>query len=175
DFANSPFYVNKQLSEWQTGAAPRRAGVSSFGIGGTNAHVILEEAPRPESTGSARPPQLLVLSAKTSSALEAATTNLVEHLKQQPDLNLADVAYTLQMGRKAFPHRRMLVCQNLAEAVSALETRAPGRVATAFGETKERRVAFMFSGQGAQYVEMARELYQLEPTFGQEVDHCAAL
>ncbi len=175
DFANSPFYVNTQLAEWRTGGWPRRAGVSSFGIGGTNAHVVLEEAPPLESTGPASSQQLLVLSAKTSSALETATTNLVEHLKQQPDLNLADVAYTLQVGRKAFPHRRILVCQNLAEAVSALETRAPGRVATAFGETKERPVAFMFSGQGAQYVEMARELYQFEPTFRQQVEHCSEL
>jgi len=102
DFANSPFYVNTTLSEWKTNGA----GVSSFGIGGTNAHVILEEAPTPEPSGQSRPWQLLVLSAKTASALESATANLAKYLAQHPDINLADVAYTLSKGRQAFNQRR---------------------------------------------------------------------
>ncbi|MHC5722047.1 MAG: CurL C-terminal domain-containing protein, partial [Nostoc sp.] len=94
-----------QLSDWQINATPRRAGVSSFGIGGTNAHVILEEAPvvAPSNT-SCRPWQLLLFSAKTSTALETITDNLVAHLQQYPDINLPDVAHTLQVGRRAFDH-----------------------------------------------------------------------
>src|SRR5205085_7089269 len=102
DFANSPFYVNTTLSEWKTNGIPRRAGVSSFGIGGTNAHVILEEAPVVEASSSSRPWQLLLLSAKTNSALECATTNLADYFQQHPDITLPDVAYTLQVGRRAF-------------------------------------------------------------------------
>ena len=97
DFANSPFYVNTKLSEWKAGKTPRRAGVSSFGIGGTNAHVVLEEAPTIEKSGKSRPSQLLVLSAKTSSALDSATVNLREYLKQHPEENIADVALRLKL------------------------------------------------------------------------------
>ncbi|HEW97759.1 MAG: hypothetical protein DRR16_17350, partial [Candidatus Parabeggiatoa sp. nov. 3] len=152
DFANSPFYVNTTLSEWKTNGTPRRAGVSSFGIGGTNAHVILEEAPTPEPSGQSRPWQLLVLSAKTASALESATANLAKYLAQHPDINLADVAYTLSKGRQAFNQRRMLICQNLDEATTALRTLEPTSVLTHSQALKERPVVFMFSGQGAQYV-----------------------
>jgi acyl transferase domain-containing protein len=107
DLENSPFYVNSTLSEWKNnGHTPRRAGVSSFGIGGTNAHVVLEEAPVIKNLGNSRPWQLLVLSAKTDSALETTTTNLAAHLKRHSDLNIADVAYTLQIGRKGFNHRK---------------------------------------------------------------------
>lgn len=191
DFANSPFYVNNTLSEWKANGIPRRAGVSSFGIGGTNAHVILEEAPPvgDQSVGQAsrlsaraagaieqgRRCQMLVLSAKTSSALETATANLAAYLKQHPELNLADVAYTLQVGRRAFNHRRMLVCQNLDDAVKALETLEPQRVLTQFQEPCSRSVVFMFPGQGAQYVNMARELYQTELTFRDQLDCCSEL
>ena len=170
DFANSPFYVNTKLSAWKTNGSPRRAGVSSFGVGGTNAHVVLEEAPTVESSGPSRPWQLLVLSAKTSSALETETANLTQHLHSE--LNLADVAYTLNLGRKAFNHRRMLVCQDIEDAKTALSILEPKRVLTQFQEPRERPVVFMFSGQGAQYVNMAQELYQSEPTFTEQVDIC---
>lgn len=173
DFANSPFYVNSKLSEWKTDGTPRRAGVSSFGIGGTNAHVILEQAPPQETSGQSRPWQLLLISAKTNSALDTATANLVEHIKQHPDLNLADIAYTLSIGRKAFNHRRMLVCQGLNDAWATLSSPDTKRVFTQFHELGERPVAFMFTGQGSQYVNMARELYQVEPTFQEAVDACA--
>src|SRR5437667_3667525 len=113
DFAGSPFYVNDKLRDWKTRPTPRRAGVSSFGIGGTNAHVVLEEAPAVEPSSPSRRWQLLLLSAKTESALDAATANLAEHLKKNPENNLADVAFTLQVGRKPFGHRRMVVCQNV--------------------------------------------------------------
>lgn len=173
DFANSPFYVNAKLSQWKANGAPRRAGVSSFGIGGTNAHVILEEAPTVKLSGKSRPWQLLLLSAKTSSALETATANLTQHLHS--DLKLADVAYTLSLGRRAFNHRRMLVCQDIEQAKNALNTLEAKRVFTQFQEPGERPVVFMFSGQGAQYVNMAQELYQREPTFAEQVDICCEL
>lgn len=172
DFANSPFYVNSVLSEWKANGTPRRAGVSSFGIGGTNAHVILEEAPTLEPSGPSRSWQLLLLSAKTDTALETATANLAEYLKQHPDLNLADVAYTLQVGRRAFDHRRIVVCQNFDDAVQTLSPPNPQRVLTHYQKSCHRPVVFMFSGQGAQYVNMARELYQSEPTFTLAVDRC---
>ncbi|HAX74861.1 MAG TPA: polyketide synthase, partial [Cyanobacteria bacterium UBA11372] len=174
DFANSPFFVNTTLRQWQANGTPRRAGVTSLGFGGTNAHAVLEEAPVIEQE-QGRKYQLLVLAAKTDSALEAATKNLAAHLKQHPDLNLADVAYTLQVGRRGFDRRRMLVCRDLADAVTALETLDPKRIVTQLQEPKERSVAFMFSGQGSQYVNMALELYELEPTFREQIDLCAEI
>jgi acyl transferase domain-containing protein len=173
DFQNSPFYVNTRLSEWNAGQTPRRACVSSFGMGGTNAHVVLEEPPPVQPSGPSRPWHLLVLSAKTDSALETLTSNLVDHLKRHRDLNLADVAYTLQVGRKHFSHRRMLVCQDPDEALQALERRDPQRVFTARQESSDRPVAFLFPGQGAQYVNMGLELYQVEPAFREQIDFCS--
>jgi len=175
DFRDSPFFVNNKLLKWKAGKTPRRAGVSSFGIGGTNAHVVLEEAPRVENSGRSRPWKLLTLSAKTSPALEIATDNLVKHLKQHPDINLADVAYTLHVGRRAFSHRRVLVCQDIDDTVSALETRNPKRVLTGVQEYNDRPVVFMFPGQGAQYVNMGLELYKVEPTFHEHVEQCAEI
>ncbi|AFY89108.1 type I polyketide synthase [Chroococcidiopsis thermalis] len=177
--ASSPFYVNNHLSEWKANGTPRRAGVSSFGVGGTNAHAILEEAPvmsRQQEQG--RKYQLLVLSAKTDSALEAATVNLVDRLKQHPDLNLADVAYTLQVGRKAFDRRRVGVVKDLDDAIKVLELNDPQRVFTKSQASKDRNirkehpVVFMFTGQGSQYPNMTRELYDNEPTFREQIDRC---
>lgn len=172
DFADSPFYVVDKLSEWKTDALPRRAGVSSFGIGGTNAHVVLEESPPAGRGGKSRRRQLLLISAKTSSALEAATSRLREYLENNPQTDLADVAYTLQIGRREFEQRRMLVCQDAADAVSALELLDPRRVVPGLQEPKPRPVAFLFPGQGAQYVEMGRELYESEAVFRTQVDRC---
>ncbi|MBW4636668.1 MAG: SDR family NAD(P)-dependent oxidoreductase [Gloeocapsa sp. UFS-A4-WI-NPMV-4B04] len=173
DFANSPFYVNTKLAEW-TGCTPRRAGVSSLGIGGTNAHVILEEAPTIPESSPSRPWQLLVLSAKTQSALETATQNLAQHLKQHPQLNLADVAYTLQVGRREFNHRRVLVCQGIEDAIKQLQ-RDDHWISTQLQEPGDRSIVFMFPGQGAQYADMGRELYQTEPIFQEQVDRCSHL
>jgi acyl transferase domain-containing protein/acyl carrier protein len=173
DFTNSPFYVNNALSEWKTNGIPRRAGVSSFGFGGTNAHVILEEAPVIKSSSPSRPWQLLLLSTKTSTALETATENLANHLQEHPDLNLADVAHTLQVGRWTLNHRRMVVCQNQEDAIEAL--RDPQRALTHYQEPCNRPVVFMFSGQGSQYVNMGRELYESETVFREQVDYCCEL
>ncbi|HEY9849780.1 MAG TPA: SDR family NAD(P)-dependent oxidoreductase [Leptolyngbyaceae cyanobacterium] len=179
DFANSPFYVNNTLSEWKA-PSPRYAGVSSFGIGGTNAHVILEEAPnletgRKDSRLQKRQYQLLVLSAKTNSALETATGNLAAYLKQNPNVNLADVAYTLQVGRCAFDYRRVVVCQDVNDGVQALLSLDPQRVFKQFHESGEGSIVFMFPGQGSQYVGMGRELYETESVFREEVDRCCEL
>jgi acyl transferase domain-containing protein/acyl carrier protein len=173
DFANSPFYVNTTLSEWKTNGIPRRAGVSSFGIGGTNAHVILEEAPVVEASSSSRPWQLLLLSAKTNSALECATTNLADYFQQHPDITLPDVAHTLQVGRRAFDHRRMLVCHDIDDALKVLTSQDAQRIFTYYRKPSHCPVIFMFSGQGAQYVNMAQELYEVEATFKQHIDTCA--
>ena len=176
DFANSPFYVNTKLSEWKSGDGnPRRAGVSSFGIGGTNAHVVLEEAPEPEPSASIGSWQLLPLSARTSAALDAATVNLHAHLKEHPALDLSDAAHTLQVGRKKFNHRRVVVCRDVEDAVRALDTLDAKHVFTSLQEPRERPVVFMFPGQGAQYVRMGLELYRAESVFREQIDICSEM
>ncbi|MFL6284302.1 MAG: SDR family NAD(P)-dependent oxidoreductase [Pyrinomonadaceae bacterium] len=174
DFANSPFYVNAELRPWETQGTPRRAGVSSFGIGGTNAHVVLEEAPDRENSGPSRMWQLLTVSARTAASLEQATVNLSEHLRRNKDAKLADVAYTLHKGRKRFGQRRVVLCRDAEEAAAALRANDRTKVFTAVSaEERERPVAFMFTGQGSQYAGMARELYNEELLFSEYVDYCA--
>jgi phthiocerol/phenolphthiocerol synthesis type-I polyketide synthase E len=175
DFAGGPFFVNAELKRWEMDGAPRRAGVSSFGIGGTNAHVIVEEPPeRPEPRESS-PWQLLLLSARTEPALERMTDNLAGYLQANPGANLADVCHTLQVGRKTFDYRRALVCRDAADAWGALAARDATRVSTRFEKPRAREVVFMFSGQGAQRVGMGRGLYEREPEFRAHVDRCAEL
>src|SRR5881396_1072665 len=172
DFVNSPFYVNTKLQEWRSEGGPRRAGVSSFGIGGTNAHMVMEEAPEREPSGASRRLQLLTISAKTSTALQAATVNLGEHLKRNEEEKLADVAYTQAVGRTGYRHRRVVVCETREEAQAALEGRAGQQVFSGVTEG-ERGVAFLFPGQGTQYVGMGRELYEREEVYRREVERCA--
>jgi acyl transferase domain-containing protein/acyl carrier protein len=174
DFANSPFYVNTKLREWTSDGTPRRAAVNSFGIGGTNAHVILEEAPPVAESGVARPWQVLVLSAKTSTALEAATDQVVSYCRQHPEHKLADIAYTYQIGRQSFSHRRVLVCRDSEDMVHALETRDPKRVMSAV-QSVDPHLAFMCAGVGDHYLHMGRGLYEDEPVFRTHVDRCAEL
>jgi len=174
DFDNTPFYVNARLREWTVPeGVPRRAGVSAFGLGGTNAHVILEEAAAVEPSGDSRPWQLLVLSAKTTSALEATTANLVQHLRTNEQHGLADIAYTLALGRRSFEQRRALVCRNADDAAAALETQNPERVFSGRHASGECPVVFMFPGLGDHYVNMGRGLYQTEPSFREQVDLCS--
>ncbi len=169
---DSPFYVNTTLTEWKTNGNPRRAGVSAFGIGGTNAHVILEEAPALKFSPASRTHKLLLLSARTESALEMATTNLRTYLDQHAEANLADIAYTLQVGRKTFEHRRILVCRDREEALKALETLDATRVASSTQSMPERPVAFLFPGVGESYVGVTQQVYAQEPTFRETVDRC---
>jgi len=180
DFAASPFYVNTDLAPWPASPenTPRRAGVSSFGFGGTNAHVVLEEAPAPRPGDPDRPWQLLVLSAKSRTALDTATANLASFLAETHDAelsNLSDIAWTLQAGRGAFEHRRALACRGTADAVAVLRSRDATRLLTGVYEGEERQVCFLFPGQGAQHPGMARALYRSEPVFRAEVDRCADL
>jgi phthiocerol/phenolphthiocerol synthesis type-I polyketide synthase E len=161
------------LTPWQPIDGRRIAGVSSFGWSGTNVHVVLEEAPTSSSTEPIRPYQLLCLSARTSSALDVATTNLQLYLQEHPHLNLADVAYTLQVGRRSFKHRRVLVCQELEDALSGLGT--PARLLNGAQAMQERQIVFMFPGIGDHYENMTRDLYELEPVFRKTVDHCCDL
>ncbi|HSK75059.1 MAG TPA: amino acid adenylation domain-containing protein [Thermoanaerobaculia bacterium] len=171
-FAGSPFRVNDRLSPWPDDGGPRRAGVSSLGQGGTNAHVVLEEAPAREPSGPSRPWQLLVLSARTATALEAATGNLAAWLKKNPDASLADTAFTLQVGRRAFAHRRAVVCRDVDEARRILEERDPRRLLAGAQDGGRRPVAFLLAGVGDHYPGMARGLYETEPVFRAALDRC---
>jgi acyl transferase domain-containing protein len=172
DFASSPFYVNARTTDWNVDPGiPRRAGVSSFGIGGTNAHVVLEEPPAARSSTQDRPYSILVCSAKTEHALAAATDRLAEHLRRVPDADIRDAAYTLQVGRKAFEYRRSFVVADRDSAITAL-TQMSAKPAIVDKSRGEPTVAFMFSGQGSQYAGMAAELYRYEATFREDVDRC---
>ena len=159
DFTSSPFFVADRLIPWRTDGHPRRAGVSSFGIGGTNAHVILEEAPAPRRSGPSRPWQLLTFSARSGAAAEAAAARLADHLPTHPDLPLADVAVTLREGRRAFPHRRIAIVREGEDVPAILRGATPERLAAGIVEGGSRSVAFLFPGLGDHYPNMARGLY----------------
>ncbi len=185
DFAAAPVYVNAALAPWPggpSGAVPRRAGVNSFGLGGTNAHVVLEQAPAPQPAVRTRPWQLLTLSARTPDALAAAggrmAAHLADHLADHPGLDLGDAAYTLATGRRTFDVRQALVCRDPADAAACLAAGDPVRLLTSpetAGSWPEsgRPVAFVFPGQGAQHVGMGRDLYESEPVFREEIDRAA--
>jgi phthiocerol/phenolphthiocerol synthesis type-I polyketide synthase E len=172
---SSPFFVSAELRPWTTDGHPRRAGVSSFGMGGTNAHIILEEAPRSADSGPSRPWQLLPVSARSPKALDAATDRLADHLAAHPDLPLADAAFTLREGRRAFAWRRAVVVREGEDAGKLLRERAPERTVAGLAEGGSRSVAFLFPGLGDHYPNMARGLYEAEPAFRAEVDRCAEI
>lgn len=173
DFSQGPFVVNTALTEWPADpSGPRRAGVSSFGVGGTNVHAALQEAPVLAPTGTSRRGHLLMISAKTSTALETATINLGQYLTAHPACDLADVAYTLQVGRSAMSERCALYCRDREEALQVLATRDPERLFTA--TAKSAAVAFLLLGRGSRGPDLARAMYQDEPTFRRHLDACAA-
>ena len=190
--SESPFVVNAALSEWNSvGGAPLRAGVSSFGIGGTNAHVVLEEAPVCVESEASAVPALLVVSARSTAALDKAWTRLGEHLASHPQQqSLSDVAYTLQVGRRQFSHRRALLCSDITHTVPMLRAgepegetrdkagtraRRPARQLSAVWEGTPRPVAFLFPGQGSQHINMGVGLYRTDTLFRSTVDECAEL
>lgn len=173
EIGGSPFYVNNKLSEWTVSGAPRRAGVTALGIGGTNAHVVLEEAPKASVARQAKPYQVLVVSAKTEAAADAAFANLAAHLQEHPELDLGDVAYTSQLGRQAFAHRRAIAVESSATGVAALAGLDRKKLASGSAGRTAPGVVFLFTGQGSQYVNMGRELYECEPVFREALDLCA--
>ncbi|SEN38292.1 amino acid adenylation domain-containing protein [Luteibacter sp. UNCMF331Sha3.1] len=172
NLAASPFVVNDTLRPWQTSGGPLRAGVSSFGVGGTNAHVVLEEAPERVPSDAASGAQLLLLSARTPTALGDAAARLADHLAAHPDGNLADTAWTLARGRKAFTQRSHVVALSASDAVTKLRDIAAAAMCRACVDPAPG-IVFLFPGQGSQYAGMGRELHATEPVFRAALDEVA--
>lgn len=171
---SSPFTASAQGATWSSDGAPRRAGVSSFGIGGTNAHVVLEETPPVAPRAPNRNAYLFVLSAKTSDALNRMTADLADFLEANESQSLSDVEWTLQAGRQAFSHRCAVVADSQAQAVERLR-RPDHLLATSEYKGNPRPVGFLFSGQGSQYAGMGRGLYDAQRVFREAIDRCAEL
>lgn len=179
DFTNSPFYVNTKLSEWKTEKTYRRAGVSSFGIGGTNAHVILEEAPETIPIGGdiERPQHILTLSARSEKALQDLAQCYKEFLASEKQIPLADVCFTANTGRARFNHRLAIVAQSTEQLHERLDAfvshqQTTGLVIDQATTQTNPKIAFLFTGQGSQYVNMGYQFYETQPTFRQTLDYC---
>lgn len=172
DFARSPFFVNTKLTPWPAGEEARRAGVSSFGIGGTNAHVVLEEAPSRPPKGKSHDYQILPVSAKTPEALRQAVTNLAAHLEANEELSLGDVAHTLQVGRRAFPWRAAVVAEDGAKAAAALRALGEDEYVDA---TQATSAAFLLPGNAAFSSTLGAKLHAHYPAFRDAVERCLSL
>lgn len=173
DFAHSPFHVNVALAAWPRGDRPRRAGINAFGIGGTNAHVIVEEAPpAAPSVGRRRRWSLLPVSSKSAGGREAMLRTHAAHLRAHSDVRIEDVAYTLSFGRTQHRHMSFTVCRDANEAAEAMETGNRQTVLTGEWAPRDRRIAFMFPGQGTQHLRMGLALYHEEPLFRASLDTC---
>nr|BBH88040.1 hypothetical protein KTC_27910 [Thermosporothrix sp. COM3] len=169
----TPFAVNTELVEWQHHDTPRRAGVSSFGFGGTNAHVVLEEAPESRNTQHDDSPELFVFSARTRSALHRTVEQFAEHLTDSTQA-YGDIACTLQMGRRAFRERSFIVASGREQALEALRQESGALwVRSALQEQPE--VVFLFPGGGSQHIAMGSALYARETAFRHELDRCAEM
>ncbi len=173
DFENSPFFVCSKLTEWNTDGMPRRAGLSSFGVGGTNAHIIVEEAPKViRETTASRKKQLLIISAKTKESVDNYAVKLSDFLTAHNEISFPDAIYTLQTGRKYFSHRRFVVSGSAMEAAQLLKNPEPNKSSYRLIDKQSPDVVFMFPGQGAQYVNMGHNLYRNEKIFKDAVDQC---
>ncbi len=168
DFTSTPFHVVRERTPWLS--SPRRAGVSSFGVGGTNAHVVLEEAPAPAPDGPARARHLLTWSARTPASLDAMTKRLADFLIAHPNGNLADLSFVQHVGRREWPLRRALVVSDVADAAAAI---AAGSRNITGAASSSPPLAFVFPGQGSQHVAMGATLYSDEPEFRLVIDQCA--
>ena len=184
DFPNTPFYVNTSLKAWHTNGTPRRAGVNSLGIGGANVHVILEEAParqqeKPQPVQDQPPQQLLTLSAKNEQALGELAARMVGFLSSHPDTSLADICFTANTGRAHFEQRLAVMADSTSELHQQLARTLAGEETFGVikGDSRASRpqIAFLFSGQGSQYVGMGRDFYQSQPIFREVLDHCDEL
>ncbi|MEO6967398.1 MAG: amino acid adenylation domain-containing protein, partial [Rhodanobacteraceae bacterium] len=170
DFAAGPFKVADRVIDWPRGDAPRRAGVSSFGVGGTNAHIVLEEAPIAAAPAAGRPCTVLLLSARDEPALQRRATELSVALQDRADNELADIGYTLALGRKPMPVRGVVVAGNIAEARARLAAMTSNTL-----DAKSPRLVFLFPGQGSQHANMARALVDSEPVFREAFERCCTL
>lgn len=173
DLESSPFYIQSELRQWPRGSTPLRAGISAFGMGGTNTHLVLEEAPEPKPSSSRWNQHLLILSAKTESALQRSVANLAAYLPDQQELDPADVAFTLMNGRHPFDARRIAICNDLRSA--STELALPMQTASRIARGPAAPIAFMFPGQGSQYANMGRRIYELNPVFREHFDRCAEM
>jgi acyl transferase domain-containing protein/acyl carrier protein len=172
-FQNSPFHVNTRLKEWRSANYPLRAGVTSLGIGGTNAHIVLEEAPAIKRINKKeRKYKLIALSAKTSLSLDRYVSRFIDYLELNPNSNISDIAFTLQERRNSFNHRKMLVGQSQNEIINLLKT---DKAKTNKVKNIKRKIIFMFPGQGSQYVNMGLDLYENEFYFKQIFDQCIGI
>ncbi len=175
DFEHSPFFVNTELRDWNVDKK-RIAGVSSFGVGGTNAHIILSEWDVPPSeSGSSRPAQLLCWSAKAEKSLDGFGKKLINYLSDNKDIKLSDVAYSLHTGRTDFEHRRFLVATGIEDVLEQSANKSQFSSNTKLVKEKQQNIVFMFPGQGDQYVNMCKGLYDNEPVFRQAMNECADL
>ncbi len=170
DFASTPFVANAEADAWRCSPSPRRAGVSSFGVGGTNAHVVMEQAPEAPSSDAADGVQLLQLSARSPQALQQASEELSNWLGDHRQANLADIAWTLRHGRRAFPFRRAIAATDHGDAIRLLGQQPTAAPMVAGGD---HGVVLLFPGQGATYPGMGRTLYEAHRVFRDAIDACA--
>jgi phthiocerol/phenolphthiocerol synthesis type-I polyketide synthase E len=173
DFANSPFYVPSALGCWPETRWPRRAGISSFGIGGTNAHVVVEQAPEQKPGLTKRSLHLALITAKQAPALEQACMRLADHLAAGFNGDIADVCHTLSAGRPLHRCTRFAVARDTRDLADALAAGETGRTATAIRSESVQPIMFLYPGQGSQQIQMGRHLYAEEPVFREQIDHCA--
>ncbi len=169
---DSPFYINRNLKEWTNNEYPLRAGVSSFGIGGTNAHVIIEEAPELKYSKQEKEYKLLLVSANNEESLKENIKKLTEFLQNNCDINLSDISYTLSVGRKEFDHRAYLICSDIDDALGKLNKVEEKGFIKKICQNSNSPIVFMFSGQGSQYINMGLGLYKTEPEFRNVMDNC---
>lgn len=173
DFENSPFYINTELIPLRGDKHEKiYGGVSSFGAGGTNVHVILESPPVIEKDFSEEDYTIIGLSAKTPSALEKQTSNLLDFLKLSSSDRLGDISYTLMTGRENFAFRRAFICKERQECITLLEGRTPRQVVENEALLGRHKIVYMFPGQGAEYPQMGKKLYRQQPAFREEMDRC---
>lgn len=175
---NTPIQIPTELQQWQAQGQPRLAGVSAFGFGGTNAHVILEEAPPQVKSENLRERSrhLLTLSAKTQTSLQALVSGYQHHLEANPQLELADICYTANTGREHFDHRLAVVIDSKEQLIEQLAALATGQETTTLLKNqvgkKQPKITFLFTGQGSQYINMGRQLYESQPIFRQTIEQC---
>jgi amino acid adenylation domain-containing protein len=180
DFANSPFYVCDKTVPWEVEGFPRRAGVSGFGIGGTNAHIVLEEAGEYAASNAQKSDveeesQLLLISAKTAPALKDAVVQLGSFLGSSKNVDFANIAYTLRVGRESFSHRACIVAKSPKNAAQVLSKFDRTKFSLGQAKSAEASIVFMFPGGGAQYVNMGYGLYEAEPEFAKWLDRGVSL